>query len=224
LWDAALAAEFELDLAAVDADVAVAQRRQAEGFVGARVLLVPDPHHGRLQQVDDRRQHFFARQAGQFQGAVDFGADRGQRLAEVDHALVFRLVAHAAPFRMVAVLLASARVAARGLQVAVGLRADPDIGPGRGNHERLDALERGFVRDRLALGREVAEAILARFAPDAGLVVVDVAQAGSLGGGGRIAERCRIERRGGVKGHWSGFRVNEPGRSYAFWVRALFGS
>jgi hypothetical protein len=105
-----------------------------------------------FQQVDDGRQHFFARQAGQFQCAVDFGADGGEGLAEVDHPLVLHLVAHGAPFRMVAVLLASARVASGGLQVAVGLRADPDVGPGRRNDERLDPFQGGLVLDHFALG------------------------------------------------------------------------
>jgi hypothetical protein len=117
----------KLDLAAVDLDVAVAQRGQAVGLVFAGVLVVADAHHGRFQQVDDGGQHFFARQAGQRQRAVDFLADQRQGLAELDHAFVLDLVARLAPFGVVAVLLAPARVAPGGLQVAVGLRADPDI-------------------------------------------------------------------------------------------------
>jgi hypothetical protein len=190
--DAALAAEAELDLAAVDLHVAVAQRGQAVGLVLARILVIPDAHHGRFEQVDDGRQHLLARQAGQAEGAVDFLADLRQRLAELDHALVLHLVAHLAPFGVVAVLLAPARVAPGGLQVAVGLRADPDLGPGRRDGQRLDAFQGGFVVDRLAARVEVAKAVALRLAADAGPVVEDVAQAGRFGGGGRIAVRYRF--------------------------------
>ena len=62
---------------------------------------------------------------------------RGQRLAEVEHAFVLRAVAHLAPARMVAVLLAAPVVAAGRLDVAVGVGADPDIGPGRRDRQRF---------------------------------------------------------------------------------------
>jgi hypothetical protein len=80
---AALAAEAELDLAAVDLHVAVAQRGQAERFIGARVFLVPDPHHGHFQQAHDGGQHLLARQAGQVQRRSTAPRIRGSALPKL---------------------------------------------------------------------------------------------------------------------------------------------
>jgi hypothetical protein len=136
--------------AALDVDVARAQGGQAEGLVGARIFLIADTHHRQLQQVHDGGQHFFAGQARQLH-ARDGGADGGQGVAKAEHALVLDVVAHLAPARMVAVLLAAPRIAARRLHVAVRARTDPHIGPGGRNGQCLDARQDVVVAHGLAV-------------------------------------------------------------------------
>ena len=66
-----------------------------------------------------RRQHLLARQAGAAPGRASTRSRmRGRARGEGEHAVVLGLVAHLAPARVVAVLLAPARVAAGGLDVA----------------------------------------------------------------------------------------------------------
>src|SRR5207248_2679096 len=95
---------------------------------------------------------------------------------EGDEAVVLGFVADGAPARVVAELFATAGVAAGGLQVAVGARADPDVGPRRRDDEGADALEVGGAADGLAVGAEVAERFAAPHAADAGCVVARVPQ------------------------------------------------
>ena len=57
---AALAAKAQLQAIARDRGVAIAQRRQPERAIGARVFLVADPHVGRVEQANDRREHGLA--------------------------------------------------------------------------------------------------------------------------------------------------------------------
>ena len=59
----------------------------------------------------------------------------------------------------------------------VGARADPDVGPGGRDRERLDAVHLLRRPDRSAPGVQVGEALAGLAPPVAGLVVVDVAQA-----------------------------------------------
>jgi hypothetical protein len=71
--------------------------------------------------------------------------DRRQGARELQHAFVLGALAHFAELGVVLVLLAAARIAPGRLQVAVGTRADPHVGPGRRDRQLADALQRGFV-------------------------------------------------------------------------------
>ena len=120
---AALAAKAQAQLAAGHGGVTIAQRRQAERLVLARVFLVADPHVGRVEQADDRREHRLAarlRADGRRQVGLHALSDARQRGTELEHALELVGVLGDAPVGVVAVLLAAARVTAGGLQMAVG--------------------------------------------------------------------------------------------------------
>jgi len=86
-----------------------------------------------------------------------------------------RLVAHLAPTFMIAVLLASARVAGRGLNVTVGNRTDPDVAIRRRNRQSFDASELALVFDGLAVRIEIRKIPAAQLARNAGPRVVNVA-------------------------------------------------
>jgi hypothetical protein len=91
--------------------------------------------------VDDGRQHLFARQSAQAHMLLDFLADRGQRVGEGDDMLVLRAFTYFAEARVVAVLLASFRVAPRRLNVAIREGAYPDFGPRGRDRERFDPFQ-----------------------------------------------------------------------------------
>jgi len=67
---------------------------------------------------------------------------------------------------VVEVLLAPGFVETGGLDVAVGVAADPDVPPGRRDRQRPDPLEGVLVADAPAFGVEVAEAVTAAAAAD----------------------------------------------------------
>src|SRR5690606_39512177 len=76
-------------------------------------------------------------------------------------------IALLAPLRMVEVLRAARRVDAGRLDVAVGVGADPHLGPRGRDHERLDALPQRGIRDRLSPLIEVREPAPATHPADA---------------------------------------------------------
>jgi hypothetical protein len=179
---------------ALDLDVPVSQRRQAERAVLLRVLGVADAHERGLEQPDDGGDHLAPREALELQVLLDLLPDRRERLGEGGHAAVLRLVAHVAPPGVIAVLLPAARVAARRLQVSVGEGTNPDLGPGRRDRELANTLELTFVGDRLAVGHVVGEPVPVSLARNAGPRVADVPEPGRAGRRGRFRDgRCRLD-------------------------------
>src|SRR3954470_4268778 len=95
---------------------------------------------------------------------------------------MFVVVASFAPVRVVAVLLASARVAPGRLQVAARVGADPDVFVRRGNGELRDTSQRARIPDRQSLRPDVVElrrpllpaAALTTHAANAARLVADV--------------------------------------------------
>ena len=81
--------------------------------------------------MHDGCQHFLPRQPAQSHVLAHFLPDGGKRVREGNDMLVLRAFPHLAEARVIAVLLAAFRVPARGLDVAVSERANPDVGPGR---------------------------------------------------------------------------------------------
>ena len=114
--------------------------------------------------------------------------------------VVLRRVAGLAPARVIAVLLAAAGIAARRLDVAVGARADPHVGPGGRDCEAADPLERGGVGDPGSVGRHVAEPLAPAPAADPRIIVVHVPKAGLARGAGRVRRRIGRRRWGGAGG------------------------
>jgi len=145
--DAALAAELESHLRSVDLRVLVAHRRQPEGMIVAGVLLVADADQRLLQQLHDSREHFLPRQPLLLQIGAGVAANARKHPRERDEAFVLGFVTLFAPARVIAVLFASARVAPRRLNVAVGVGTDPHIRPGGWDRERSYPLQRIDIAD-----------------------------------------------------------------------------
>ena len=101
-----------------------------------------------------------------------------QCLAECQQAGVFVGIADFAPACVIAVLLASAGIAAGCLQMAVGEWADPHVGIGGRHCQGIDPGHLSLVADALALAVEIAELATQLAAADARHAVVDIAQVG----------------------------------------------
>ena len=92
--------------------------------------------------------------AALFQVFVHPPANFRQSFAENDHAVVFVFIARLPPPLVVAILFPPARIAARGLDVAIGRRANPDIRVGGRNRRaggcEASAFRRGSVCRRVS--------------------------------------------------------------------------
>jgi hypothetical protein len=174
----ALAAELEAQLGAIDRDVTSAQRCEPVRLVVARQILRPHADERTLQQPHHGREHFVTRESLQEDVALDSLPDLPDDFAEVEEALELRALAISPETGMVAVLLAPARVTRGDLEVSVLVRADPDVGPRRRDHERAEALNRVLGDDKTAIGVVVREAATAALAADARDDVADVTQPG----------------------------------------------
>jgi hypothetical protein len=76
--------------------------------------------------MHDGRKDFFAQKPAQRHVLANLCPHRSQGIGEADQALVLGALAQFAELWVVAVLLAAARIAPRGLQMAVGPGTDPD--------------------------------------------------------------------------------------------------
>src|SRR5690606_17399478 len=92
-----------------------------------RILARAYPDQRQLQQTDDDSDHFLLCQRLAFHIAGDTPAYPWQRRGEFAQLLIFRRIAYLVPLFMVAILLASARIAGRRLDMAVFVRTYPDI-------------------------------------------------------------------------------------------------
>src|SRR5688572_12174515 len=211
---AALAAELETQPRAADGDVPILQRGQAERAVGLHVLVVADADGALLEQLDDSGEHLVAGEAGLRQIGCGSRADLRERCGEVEHALVLGLVTGRAPVRVIAVLLAAARIAAGRLQVPAWVGADPDVRPCRRNRQPGDPRHFGGPADPAPVP-EVLEPKTTHLAADRRTVVGDVAE---TGGTRRLygvhGHGCAL-RTGPSPSTWSSLRTRPVGPTMA---------
>jgi hypothetical protein len=185
----AFAAEGKMNLLGPHAHVPVVHRRQAVGSVLPRVFIVADADQRGLQQAHHRRQHFLTPHPAQRQVALHPAADMRQRLGEGHHAREFVFVPLLPPLFVIAVLLAPACVAARRLDVAVVVRANPDLRPRRRDGQTLDSLQRlGIVHGPPAVV-EVRKAVTIPAAAKARPFVIGIPQPGMARLGGQRGDK-----------------------------------
>src|SRR5215471_869850 len=94
--------------------------------------------------------------------------------------LVFRAFSHLAEARVIAILLPPFCVAARGLNVAIGKRANPHIGPGGWDREHLDSLQHVRLGEPRPVGPCVGESRSCLLAANTGPVGGNISQAGQI--------------------------------------------
>src|SRR5690348_563572 len=88
-----------------------------------------------------------------------------QALAEPHETHELAGVPRRAPFRVVTVLLAAARVPSGRLQMTARVRADPDVLVRGRNREVLDALDDRRIANARAIGVEIEKSPASRAAP-----------------------------------------------------------
>ena len=193
-----LAHEGKVDLATLDGYVFIAQGSQAVAFVLLRVLLVADPDEGLVHEQQHQGHHFITVQGRAAQVFVALRPQWGQLFAKGAQARELGQAAHFVPGRVVAVLLAAQAIEARHLQVRGGRGRNPDLRPGRRNHEAGDAVQGFRVGDFQALGIVVGKiAGAGGSANQARALVGGVAQAGHPG----LAGGVFVEDVGFLLGH-----------------------
>src|SRR5437762_1123891 len=126
----ALPAETEAHARASYDDMLVAQRREAVAAVLFRVFLVADANERDLEQPDDRGDDLVSGDLAAAQIAVDALPYLRQGIREIKDAFVLRLFADLTEAVVIAVLLATLRIATRRLQMPARVRGDPDVAPG----------------------------------------------------------------------------------------------
>lgn len=100
--------------------------------------------------------------------------------------VIFCLVAHFAPARMVAILFAAFGIASSGLYMSIWVWADPYIGPGRRDAQRANTLQGFLVMNRLPIEADIAEVFPNALAFDARGRIADIAQASGSGNFSRV--------------------------------------
>ena len=173
---AALSAELEPQMLTNDLDVLVAKRCQAEGLVGVGVLIVTDTDKRRLEQADDRGEHFVPWKPRQREIPFHPRTDLRQNVRKRHDASVLELVSVLPPPLVIAVLSAATRITTDGLNVRVPRRRDPHVRPRRWDRERLDAREDDRIAHDLAVRGAIRERRTSTLARDAGTRVGDIAQ------------------------------------------------
>ena len=126
--------------AALDPQVALAQRGEPVGLVLVGVALAADAEEPEVEQPHGAGEHAVADEPAAAEVLDDAAAQLRQRGGEVEHLVELLAVAVLAPFLVVEVLLAPGVVDPGRLDVPVGLRADPDLLPRRGDRQRADPL------------------------------------------------------------------------------------
>jgi len=177
----ALASETEAEVGSRDRHMSPLERGEPVGTVFLGVFGVAYPDQGLLEQPDHGGQHFGAGKTRAGQVLLHPAPDLGQHLAELEHPPELGLVSNLAVLGVVAVLLPALGVPCRGLDMAVGGRADPDVFPCRRDDQRADPGQNFRVLDHLTIGSQKAEPAADALPPDAGERVAHVPEPGGMG-------------------------------------------
>ena len=127
------------------------------GLIVAGVLVVADTDERLLEQLHDGGDDLGAGKRGAGQVLFGAAAKGGQRGCEIEDAAVLGFVPHLAPARVIAMLLAALDVPPGCLEVAVRVRADPHVLPGRRDDERSNTFKGRLVAQSVTVGCNVAE-------------------------------------------------------------------
>jgi len=164
-----LAPKVELDPMSTHAHVVFAKGCDAEGPRLLRVALRPDAEPPAVDQTRGDSRDPLAIQKVVVHVLRHRRAQVRQTLGKENQTVEFRLLLLSAKIRVVDVLFSTRRVDAGGLELGRSAARDPDVFPGRRNHERLDPLELLLVGDAISARVDVAEPPARTFASESPL-------------------------------------------------------
>lgn len=171
-----LAAELKSDPVGMDFGVAILQGCKSIRLVAARILVIADPNKRRFKQMHDGREHLFTRQAAAGEIARDTPANLRQGTGESDCSPILGFVADFSPIRVIPILLTSAGIASRCLEMTIEVRAYPNILLRRRNRQTLNPLKDLETSNPFAAGVKIVKGALVKSPYDARLSVGHIAK------------------------------------------------
>jgi hypothetical protein len=106
-----------------------ANRRKTVRTVLRRVLLASGPEETEIDQADRRREHLVPAEPGTGQMTLDHLAYMGQRGPEREHPIMLVTISPIAPQVVIPILPPACGIRPHRLDVAGGIRTDPDVLP-----------------------------------------------------------------------------------------------
>ena len=158
---AALGGIVELHGLASELDVFAEQRRDAERVVLLGVLITAGAEVPEVEQVERQREDPVALPTPTPQIRGDLAPHLGEGRRHLQHPVELLLVALLLPLLVVEVLTTASGVGADGLDVSVGIRADPHLLPGGWDHQSVDPVDGLLVGDGLTVVIVIREAFAA---------------------------------------------------------------
>src|SRR5579884_2077889 len=131
------------------------QRGRTIALVLLGIFFVADADVLAVEQSHDGGENGFARELAFLQVLFDAAPETRQRLAELEQALVFCVLALGSEVRMIAVLLAAPRIDSRGLQMSVRIRAKPGVFVSRRQADGIEPIDLVAVGDAIAFSVEI---------------------------------------------------------------------
>ena len=125
--------------------------RQSIRLVRTRIFGIANAYQRLFKKADHGCQNLLSGQSFADHVRRHTLSQRRKGGGELHDVFVFRLVAKLAPFRMIAILLATAGVEAGGLDMPIADRADPDLFIRRRNADGLDTTHNVLAGDTSAV-------------------------------------------------------------------------
>ncbi|MNR02767.1 hypothetical protein D3C85_1186330 [compost metagenome] len=151
--------------------MALAQGGQAEAAVLARIGGVTHPDQGNLQQAHRRRQNLVLARAAQRKVPLNLLTQARQAKGEIGKPVELLCGGSCGPVGVIGILLTTAGVPSRRLDMTAWVGADPHLFPGRRNAQVADPVENSSLADHAPLRIAIAEAAAAS-APDQARTIV----------------------------------------------------
>src|ERR1051326_3611703 len=155
-----------------------AQSCQAERAILTGILFITNAQSSCVKQPHYGCQHLLMWQPWQRQVPGNACADLGQCLTEGYHTTIFRLVAHLAPVRMVAILLATFCITSGRLNVPIWPGAYPHMGPGRWYTERANTFQFFAVVYWFSIKADITKVLTNPLTPYTRCGIANIAQPG----------------------------------------------
>lgn len=179
--DSALSLKFEMDTFSANVRVLTFQSRKSEGLIGPCVLFVSNPNERAIEQLDDTSDDLRLRKLALSHVETGSPTNRGKDPTKLKKLGKFSSVATFAPFCVIPILLSSARVEGRGLEMAFRIGIYPDALISGWNGEFPNAFQNGYVPNFFPLRVDIIPLPHTSVALDAGFLVGGVGQPGISG-------------------------------------------